>query len=794
PKGNTDVSVKIAPNYIELYKKILENHLSKFSVPFDSKPSDKERILIPRSLSFLNEKGVFYTALYNALGFEVVVSPESDDHIANLGISHSHSEACYPIKLAHGHAALLKERLREGRDKILLVNLIGSDIEKYKFCPYVASAGFSVKNSLHLENEDVLLPVLHFNDPDYKLEEAIKKDLDRVFHGRFSLAAVGKAVNSALKAQGLFLDEAYAKGEKFVNRLEQKNERIFIGIGRGYTILDDKASSRVHELFASYGLHFIPSFFLKSPAYDIAPIADNMYWCQGQTMIKYNLQVALDPLLYPVRETNFNCGTDSIILYHEEDIMNKATKPQLVLETDGHNSNAQFGTRTLANAEVVKTHEFTRVKMEDFRRVGPKTVFKKIMGIPYMGDATYGVIAAFKGFGYKSELIPTQTEESKYFARKLVTTNTCRPFAFMIGDVLAWMHGLKARGIDPNKDAVVFVPKAYGPCRFGQYSVMLRRYLDELGFAETPIIDVDADQDYNNLPISGSEIVRVFVLVYKGIVCGDLLYDALLRTRPYEKEKGIAEKRYKNLCEELHGLIEKRPSTRQLAAFMQNAKQGLEAVVDYEKKRKPMVVLSGEIFVRCHPIANQESIRLLEKYGLEVVLQGGSQWVDYTNKYNISVFKDTKKWSKLLVALVKKWYIKHVRNELRKPLAKYLIGREAHDPAHIVEAPQKALIYEKLIGGESPLSIGEAYLFSKGDLGPICGVYHVGPFGCMHETVASTIINAFIQKQRTQAKEINFKIVPFMDAVFGDSELPNLEAEIAAFAEKCCLKKEISKI
>jgi hypothetical protein len=31
-----------------------------------------------------------------------------------------------------------------------------------------------------------------------------------------------------------------------------------------------------------------------------------------------------------------------------------------------------------------------------------------------------------------------------------------------------------------------------------------------------------------------------------------------------------------------------------------------------------------------------------------------------------------------------------------------------------------------------------------------------------------------------------------MDAVFGDSELPNLEAEIAAFAEKCYLKQELS--
>ncbi len=74
----------------------------------------------------------------------------------------------------------------------------------------------------------------------------------------------------------------------------------------------------------------------------------------------------------------------------------------------------------------------------------------------------------------------------------------------------------------------------------------------------------------------------------------------------------------------------------------------------------------------------------------------------------------------------------------------------------------------------------------------ICGIYHVGPFGCMQETAATSMIQALIQQHRRKAKTMNEKIAPFMDAVFGESELPNLEAEIAAFAEKCYLKKEIT--
>jgi predicted nucleotide-binding protein (sugar kinase/HSP70/actin superfamily) len=104
------------------------------------------------------------------------------------------------------------------------------------------------------------------------------------------------------------------------------------------------------------------------------------------------------------------------------------------------------------------------------------------------------------------------------------------------------------------------------------------------------------------------------------------------------------------------------------------------------------------------------------------------------------------------------------------------------------------LIYEKRVGGEAPLSIGEAHMFSKGDLHDIAGIYHVGPFGCMQETVATSKIQALIQQRRAKAKTMKEKIIPLMEGVFGESELPNLEAEIAAFAEKCYLKKELNEV
>ena len=135
--------------------------------------------------------------------------------------------------------------------------------------------------------------------------------------------------------------------------------------------------------------------------------------------------------------------------------------------------------------------------------------------------------------------------------------------------------------------------------------------------------------------------------------------------------------------------------------------------------------------------------------------------------------------------------MKNILTTLFKPFEDYLQGREPHDPEHAIEAAQKNFIYEKRIEGEAPLSIGEVYLLLQGKLHNIDGIYHVGPFGCMQETAATSKIQALIQKHRNNAETTKEKLIPFMDAVFGDSELPNLEAEIAAFSDKCYLKKEI---
>ena len=99
------------------------------------------------------------------------------------------------------------------------------------------------------------------------------------------------------------------------------------------------------------------------------------------------------------------------------------------------------------------------------------------------------------------------------------------------------------------------------------------------------------------------------------------------------------------------------------------------------------------------------------------------------------------------------------------------------------------------IEGESPLSAGIAYHFMNDLIEPqgdayISGIFHVGPFTCMQEGVATAKIEAMAKELRNKKPDLVF---PIIHAFFGDSASTNLESEIAVFVEQCYQKREMLK-
>jgi len=97
------------------------------------------------------------------------------------------------------------------------------------------------------------------------------------------------------------------------------------------------------------------------------------------------------------------------------------------------------------------------------------------------------------------------------------------------------------------------------------------------------------------------------------------------------------------------------------------------------------------------------------------------------------------------------------------------------------------------IEGESPLSTGIAYhvmhdLTERGTDCTIAGIFHVGPFTCMQESVATAKIEAMVKEFRKRRTDL---VLPIIHAFFGDSPNPNLDSEIAVFKEQCYQKRDL---
>ena len=72
----------------------------------------------------------------------------------------------------------------------------------------------------------------------------------------------------------------------------------------------------------------------------------------------------------------------------------------------------------------------------------------------------------------------------------------------------------------------------------------------------------------------------------------------------------------------------------------------------------------------------------------------------------------------------------------------------------------------------------------------ISGIFHVGPFTCMQEGVATAKIEAMAKELRKRKPDLVF---PIIHAFFGDSPDANLDSEIAVFTEQCYQKREMLK-
>jgi predicted CoA-substrate-specific enzyme activase len=294
------------------------------------------------------QTGVMWAHFFDRLGFRLVLTPSTNSMISSSGIEAMTAEACYPIKVSHGH---VKELAGKTRFLFLpsIVNMATpTERETGFFCPLVQANQYMVRAALDLDMERVLNPVLHFKYdlPTIALEltEQIGDKLGR------SRRRIREALEQAWDKQDQFTKALLRKG-KGVLESHDPSEPMVVVTGRPYTLYDERLNLRLGQNLSKIGVAAMPMEFIDASSIDLSDFP-NMYWGLGAQILRVAKFIKNRHNFFGLHMTNFSCGADSFIEHFYKFIMQE--KPYLILELDEHSAVAGVMTRLEAFRNVIE--------------------------------------------------------------------------------------------------------------------------------------------------------------------------------------------------------------------------------------------------------------------------------------------------------------------------------------------------------------------------------------------------------------------------------------------------------
>lgn len=420
--------------------------------------------------------------------------------------------------------------------------------------------------------------------------------------------------------------------------------------------------------------------------------------------------------------------------------------------------------------------------------VGRFSVQGKTFLIPEMNRIGAHLLAGvFRGFGTNAKVM--ETYEGLDMGKEFTSGKECFPCVVTLGDILLFMKKERARlgdGFDPE-NYIYFMPEANGPCRFGMYNKYHRIVLDSFpGLDRVKIATISSEDAYSLDGLIPEEQMQDFRKVaYLSLVIGDILDRLLWRTRPYERQEGIADGFINKAMERMTESFSKHSSNKKHSPILNDLSEIVKeakGIIDPHIPKKPLIAVVGEIYVRTHLKSNQDTIRTLEKYGAEAVNASIAEWVNYTTYDQLRLAKTALRLN------LKRFRLKELREALSmylkyrltlfyqymqqrkvyRMVQNYIDIEEDHKIGHLERALKKNNTFSFEIGTEACLSIASALEVAHRGYN---GIVNIFPFTCMPSNLTSSIAKPLMAKRN----------IPYIDVSYDGSFQPGREAALRTF-------------
>ena len=420
--------------------------------------------------------------------------------------------------------------------------------------------------------------------------------------------------------------------------------------------------------------------------------------------------------------------------------------------------------------------------------VGQFGLRDKTVLLPEMNRIGVHLIAGtFKSFGINALVM--ETYKGLDLGREFTSGKECFPCQVTTGDILLFLKKEKERlGAEFNpENYIYFMPEAEGPCRFGMYNKYQRIVLDSFPeFKKLKIGSLTSADAYSLSGMIEKEKAGDFRKVaYFSVVVADILDRLLGRVRPYEKKPGMTDDFIERSMNTMADTFESYGVKKEFDRILDKLEEIVEeatTIIDPDIPPKPLIGIVGEIYLRTHVHANQDVIRVLERYGAEVINASIAEWVNYITYDNMRDAKiklrlslkqfrlgKAREYLKKTLSYRGTLYYQQIRQkQVYKRVEKLIDLAGDHRVAHLEKVLMEEDLFSFDVGTEACLSISGIMEYMHEGYNGVVNVY---PFTCMPSTITSAVVKPIMNRMK----------IPYMDTPYDGTYQTGREAAIRTF-------------
>ncbi len=237
------------------------------------------------------------------------------------------------------------------------------------------------------------------------------------------------------------------------------------------------------------------------------------------------------------------------------------------------------------------------------------------------------VESAARSIGINLQALDNPTFESFQLGKEYGNRGQCNPTYFNVGNLIKFLQHLRdEEGLSTEhilEHYIFLTAGGCGPCRFGMYITEYRKALNDAGFPDFRIGNVDYEAGIfqgEGMEDSGFQFTpKFFIVLVKAVILGDIINILGYKIRPYEVREGDTDKAVAECKRIISKAFDDKSS---IVHAMYKCRKELDKIKLDRLQVKPKVMVMGEFWAAMtEGDGNYNLHRFLEQEGAEVIPQ-----------------------------------------------------------------------------------------------------------------------------------------------------------------------------